>query len=812
MELLKEEIIFGGLTTADTDSGNIYGGGDKVKYPNQPLYATWMDGVRFDMNHGGIRPVYDNTLFNTNELSGGATQEIPSNIWDYGLNDGTHKLMLASYGSSAKRILYVPQGATAATALKTGLGTTAAYRAHFTTFMDLCVMMNGTDTPQVWDGTAAATWNIVTQAWYTGTALAVSQFGGVALALGAAEDIHIFGGTYSAGAGIKTYSSQHMKYDSMLKVWKTMKPAVKGFVYGGGAAILEKAYVFGGQNAAATACSTNEMWDDALETWTQKTSMTVAKMGFGSFTVNGKVYGAAGATVAGGPAYTDVATCYEYDPVANTWATKNPVNTARRLCGGYSLGTKGYTAGGVITATASAVHEEFDPLANTWTAKQSLTTARQEPGCADGYDNYGYIIGGWTTAGTPADSVKVTKYDPDLNTVSETLDLGTATKAVMAVRSGKMVWAVGGARAGVGTTASVYLNTSPVPPAGSMMAVYKNTLFFAGVGGFLSYLYWMDMGTIDSYDEHNNTLADSNTGDTIAGLFKYSDALHVLKRYCVYRVTGDIFVADPTESNYSTVYVSEHGTMWHDSIIMVENVMYWQGEDGFYKYTGGQPEKLARPYGSQAFLVINTSATYDLPAQTIVWTIIDTDQTGSIHWDLMYHLPSGRWSKTNNPYGGTPNTANNVLATCNFRDAVYGTLVLKATNAPASKTMYVWQAWGDANYAQTKKMSYTSWWFTPLQEPEKMVTIRKVVVIRSWPGNAVGDATITLYNDSGRSAALALPAGAAAVSETSRRLRVRIDTNLAGYHFYFNIVSTSAAQPIIERMIIYYEVEGGGRE
>jgi N-acetylneuraminic acid mutarotase len=98
----------------------------------------------------------------------------------------------------------------------------------------------------------------------------------------------------------------------------------------------------------------------------------------------------------------------------NSWATKEPMPTARGGLGVAVVNGKIYALGGFNGVTQLAVNEEYNPVTDTWTTKASMPTARSGFAIAV-YNNKIYCIGG--TTGDSDNSVSgfigVTEvYDP----------------------------------------------------------------------------------------------------------------------------------------------------------------------------------------------------------------------------------------------------------------------------------------------------------------------------------------------------------------------------------------------------------------
>jgi hypothetical protein len=127
----------------------------------------------------------------------------------------------------------------------------------------------------------------------------------------------------------------------------------------------------------------------AEDTWAAKASMPTARAGLGVVAVNGKIY-AIGGTTAGGQYPPDVSsggfvgTNEEYDPATDTWTNKASMPTPRDYFAIAAYQNKIYCIGGAIGYTAvegmpgfysyvsSGVNEVYDTVTDSWITKASM--------------------------------------------------------------------------------------------------------------------------------------------------------------------------------------------------------------------------------------------------------------------------------------------------------------------------------------------------------------------------------------------------------------------------------------------------------
>jgi N-acetylneuraminic acid mutarotase len=138
-----------------------------------------------------------------------------------------------------------------------------------------------------------------------------------------------------------------------------------------------------------------EVYDPALDSWSDLSGISTARYGACAAVVDGKIY------VIGGydASDTTLATVEMYDPATDTWTNRASMSTARgeAFCGVYS--NKIYVMGGWDSGYFD-VNEEYDPATDTWTAKAPLPDPRGS-GASDAplVGDALYLVGG-----VPSDS------------------------------------------------------------------------------------------------------------------------------------------------------------------------------------------------------------------------------------------------------------------------------------------------------------------------------------------------------------------------------------------------------------------------
>src|SRR4051795_13026756 len=111
--------------------------------------------------------------------------------------------------------------------------------------------------------------------------------------------------------------------------------------------------------------------------------MPTARNGLGLAAASyGQLYAVGGSNSGGSNFSSALATVEEYDPAANSWATRAPMPTARNGLGlaaasyGQLYAVGGSNSGCSNSSIALAPVEEYDPAANSWATRAPMPTAR----------------------------------------------------------------------------------------------------------------------------------------------------------------------------------------------------------------------------------------------------------------------------------------------------------------------------------------------------------------------------------------------------------------------------------------------------
>ncbi|HYC36448.1 MAG TPA: DUF4214 domain-containing protein [Usitatibacter sp.] len=246
------------------------------------------------------------------------------------------------------------------------------------------------------------------------------------------------------------------------------------------AVVSGRIYVLGGYQGGV-ACqylSTNQAYDAAANTWSNKAAMPWGPDGAGAASINGIVYAVGGLTNCG----SSFATLGAYDPALDSWTIKAPMPTARGRLGVAAVGGRLYAIGGGLGNAVTNKVEAYDPATNSWSSRASMPTARMWFATAEA-GGLVYVFGGWSGSATLA---TVEAYDPATDTWSSKASMPTArVGAAAGVRNG-LIYVVGGEYTSPPTTlVEVFDPSTNAWATGPSMMVPRGTAGTATIDGEL---------------------------------------------------------------------------------------------------------------------------------------------------------------------------------------------------------------------------------------------------------------------------------------------------------------------------------------
>jgi hypothetical protein len=193
------------------------------------------------------------------------------------------------------------------------------------------------------------------------------------------------------GGGYAFYYSDNIddfgRFDPVANSWTPLAPVpdlnncMASAVY---APNVNKLFVFGGERInSATVVDTTRIYDIATNTWSTGAPMPDVRTFMASGYYNGKIYLVGGySTGSYIPAFLQT---WEYDTVANTFATKTSIPASAGFGGAGSGVVNGhlYVVGGRdANDTVIATTWDYDIAADTWTARANLPAGVNVPGSA----------------------------------------------------------------------------------------------------------------------------------------------------------------------------------------------------------------------------------------------------------------------------------------------------------------------------------------------------------------------------------------------------------------------------------------------
>jgi len=232
------------------------------------------------------------------------------------------------------------------------------------------------------------------------------------------------------------YLDEVLEYDPSLDAWsvKASMPTARGDA---GVGVIDgKFYVVGGSAFDVPGpLNIVEVYDPATDTWSTKAPMLTGHAGPAVGVINNILYVAGGQV--GDANSSDLGAFVEaYDPTTDTWTRKADMPTARTSLGGAALDGVFYAIGGsakyiidtdkgpiVECCKAITTVEAYDPIADSWTTKAPLNVARRALNQVGIIDGTIYVVGGLTNA--PQNTPNINNTFPNVTDTVEAYDVGS---------------------------------------------------------------------------------------------------------------------------------------------------------------------------------------------------------------------------------------------------------------------------------------------------------------------------------------------------------------------------------------------------
>ena len=219
--------------------------------------------------------------------------------------------------------------------------------------------------------------------------------------------IYVIGGDVTGGGG---FTGANERYDPASDSWGIMAPMPTARCLEGLAEVNGRIYAIGGSNDFIL--RTNEEYDPVTDTWTTKAPMPTARAYLGATAIRGKIYAIGGI---GGPipGWYNMNVNEEYDPLTDSWSTRDPMPTARHHLLVAAAYDRIYAIGGWLSGPGDVLdtNEEYDPVSDSWIPMTPMTTARTAAGAEAG--NNIYVISGFGNSLLDAPLDINEEYTPD---------------------------------------------------------------------------------------------------------------------------------------------------------------------------------------------------------------------------------------------------------------------------------------------------------------------------------------------------------------------------------------------------------------
>ncbi len=232
----------------------------------------------------------------------------------------------------------------------------------------------------------------------------------------AAGKLYAFGGV----------STRTFVYNPQTNSWSDVAPM--RFQHANTAAVAvinDKIYVAGG-NGPNMNQTELEVYDPAMNTWTQLASMSVPRNHTGGAAINGKFY-----VVGGRPGDTAASALEVYDPMTNQWRRLPNMPTGRSGVGVAAVNGELFVFGGEIPRQFNEV-EVYNSLTNTWQQLPAMPVPRHGL-FASVIGNAIYLPGGATQQGLAATNANdVFRVNTATTTSAAAFTPAISSKAIVA--------------------------------------------------------------------------------------------------------------------------------------------------------------------------------------------------------------------------------------------------------------------------------------------------------------------------------------------------------------------------------------------
>ncbi len=242
------------------------------------------------------------------------------------------------------------------------------------------------------------------------------------------------------------------QYDPASNSWTVEMPmptARSGFAI---AVLNGKIYVIGG-TVGNGFVGNNEVYDPSTNTWETKASMPTPRSDLSASVVNDKIYLIGGKKYSNtNPYFTETNMNEVYDPANDSWTTNAPIPTATYGYGSATINGKIYIVGGSQTTISQqqngdyvAANQVYDPQTNNWTSAANLPISVSFGAAAATQDYLApariYLVGGYSENALTS---KTQVYNPINNSWTEGIPLSSPRADLALVVINDILYVIGG--------------------------------------------------------------------------------------------------------------------------------------------------------------------------------------------------------------------------------------------------------------------------------------------------------------------------------------------------------------------------------
>ncbi|OKP85840.1 kelch repeat-containing protein [Paenibacillus sp. P32E] len=160
-----------------------------------------------------------------------------------------------------------------------------------------------------------------------------------------------------------------------------------------------KIYAIGGMDTTGNSTATTFEYDPISNKWTSKAGLSIGRIHGAAAVANGKIYFFGGIEPNSQASFSQ--RMEEYNPVTNVWASKASLPTGRYGVRATTLNNRIFAVGGYNYNADPGGYlktvEEYDPILNTWETKENLKTGRSVFSIAT-VNGKVYVMGGKNTS------------------------------------------------------------------------------------------------------------------------------------------------------------------------------------------------------------------------------------------------------------------------------------------------------------------------------------------------------------------------------------------------------------------------------